>query len=151
MSEPKKVSITIPTESYELIELKGNNLPAICLVNKSLVKFEHQDIFPWFCTLTLDLKDLDSKDMPTDSEKEVLNAFFNKLDAELKKDHNGLFVARVTWNKTQQLVWRLHDPVLADDFIQGIIESEDHPRSFDYAINNDPTWNKSKWLLDPLK
>ena len=79
----KKVTIKIPVESYELIELKGNNLPAICLVNKSLVKFESRELFPWFCTLTLDLKDLDSKDMPTDSEKEVINAFFDKMDKQI--------------------------------------------------------------------
>jgi len=78
MSDMKKVTIDIPTEDYELIELKGNNLPAICLVNKSLVGFKHQDIFPWFCTLTLDLKDLDAKDMPTQTEKEVVNAFFKR-------------------------------------------------------------------------
>jgi len=40
MSENQKVTIALPKEEYELIELKGNNLPAICLVNKSLVEFK---------------------------------------------------------------------------------------------------------------
>ena len=88
--DKKSVTIDLPEESFELIELKGNNIPAICLVNQSLLEFKQQSIFGWQCSITLDLQDLDDKDMPTQSERYLLNHFFKKIDSRSSSDATNL-------------------------------------------------------------
>ena len=143
--------LTLPVEQTELMELQGSGMSALCLVNKSMLQFEHKALFDWHCSLTLDLADCGDNGMPSAQERDQLNAFFTKIDGLIKANNNAVWLARVTWNKTQELIWRVHNPQLANDIIQAIISKEDHPLPFDYRIEPDTDWSAAAWLLDPLR
>jgi hypothetical protein len=150
-----KIQIQLPQEAYELIELQGSGLSAICLVNKGLLEFQRNQknkaVFGWQLRITVDLKQYAPNGLATDSERKILDAFFQQMDAPIKGNHNALWLGRVTWNKTQELIWRVHNPQVANDIIMDLIETEKHERPFDYSIDPDEKWEKAAWLLDPLE
>ena len=147
----KKVTLTLPNERFELMELSGDGKPAICLVNAALVEFKSKEVFSWQCSLVVKLKHLDERNMPTQAERQVVDQFFQQIDAGIKKNNNALFLARVTWNKTQQWIWQLHNPEAANDYLLQIVEAQTHARPFNFSIDADQDWARTQWLLDPLK
>ena len=75
----RQVKLQLPAEKFELIELQGNGLPAICLVNEALLEFEHPHVFAWQCSIIFDLQQLDESNMPVQSERQLMDAFFAQL------------------------------------------------------------------------
>ncbi len=89
--------------------------------------------------------------MPSREEVEILDQFGDFLDDKIKgtdkEKPNGLFLARITWNETRELIWRIFDPEITNDFLTELIEQEDHPRNFDYRIDEDENWTLTEWHL----
>ena len=88
--------------------------------------------------------------MPLKSEQELLCEFEEKLDSVIKKDGNALFLASITHNGSRELLWRVYQPEAPNDFLHKLIENEDHPRPFEFTLEQDIAWTKAKWPLDSL-
>jgi hypothetical protein len=101
----------------------------------------------------MQLDDLIENGMPSRAEREVVDRFGDSLDAALKgKDSqrpNALFLARITWNGTRELIWRVFDPELANHYLRSIIDAVpvDRPRPFDFRMDHDPNWELARWHL----
>lgn len=82
--------------------------------------------------------------MPSRSEVEVIDNYGDYLDNEIKgpdkEKPNALFLARITWNKTRELIWRVYNPEISNSFLQEIITANSSPRQFDYRIDPDDNW-----------
>ncbi|MCR9093288.1 MAG: DUF695 domain-containing protein [bacterium] len=148
-----EVQIALPDERYTLIEYEVQRKPAVATVNSALVGFAHRDIFRWHLSLIVDFSDLIENDMPSESEREIVDAFGDELDAGLKAPPelpNALFLARMTWNGTRQLLYRIYDPEQANAYLQSVIAEKKHPRPIDYRMEDDPEWRHAKWFLDAV-
>lgn len=74
----------------------------------------------------------------------------NHLTKPLKvnEEHpNALFVARVTNKGTCQMIWMLHNPQTAIDYLDGVISEGNQIREFEYSIEGDPEWSCIEWFL----
>lgn len=142
--------VTIPRENYSLLEFNHEGLPGIAVVNTSLKKFKSKEIFPWHLSLTIDLKDLIENGMPSKKEVAIIDSYGDFLDEKIKgkiEKPNALFMARVTWNKTRELVWRVYDAKTVDDFLKNIVSENTAPREFEYSIQPDENWDLTEWYI----
>ena len=143
--------VIIPEEKPQIIEFIQDNSPGIAYVNRSLVDFEPKEVFSWHLSIMLDIQDTVENGMPSKKEQELLDKFGKTLDDNIKgqdkEKPNALFLARITWNKTRELIWRVFDPDLIDKYLRQIITDNSSPRPFDYRIDPDKDWKLTEWHL----
>tara|TARA_B100001105_G_C22304894_1_gene405493 strand:+ start:489 stop:935 length:447 start_codon:yes stop_codon:yes gene_type:complete len=146
----KEFKVNIPEEHYKVIEFKQENLPGIGVVNTAFKDFEPKEVFAWHCSMMINFEELIQNGMPSQGERDIVDKFQDFLDEKIKGDSqkpNALFLARVTWNKTREIIWRIHNPEITNGFLTALIESEDYPREFDFRIDHDPEWKMTEWHL----
>lgn len=89
--------------------------------------------------------------MPSREEREVVDPFGDLLDSIFKGDDparpNALFLARITWNETRELIYRVYKPEPPHEYLTQMINDKFHPRLFDYRIDHDPNWRLAEWHL----
>ena len=129
-------------------------MPAVAVVNGALAYFEPKVVFDWHLSIIIDFESLADNSMPTDEERNIVDPFQETLDSHIKSNPekpNALFLARITWNKTRQLLYRVNTPQLAHEYLQSVIEVEDHPRHFDYQMFHDEEWEQAAWYLNATR
>jgi hypothetical protein len=139
--------VVIPEEVFAILEWQDEGLPAICVVNQALANFEPKVVFGWHLSIILTCEQLGDNGMPTLDEKQILDQFGDELDCDLKAEGNALFLARITWNGTRQLLYRVYDPDVANEYLIGIINKKTQVREFDFRMENDDTWKFAKYYL----
>ncbi|WP_286743731.1 DUF695 domain-containing protein [Roseivirga sp. UBA1976] len=147
----KEFKVLIPEEDYSILNFRQEDLPGVAVVNISLRDFEPKEVFAWHLSIMVELNDLGENGMPTKSEVDVIDNYGDFLDDRIKgedKDKpNALFLARITWNGTRELISRVYDPEIANDFLQELIEEGNQVREFDYRMENDEEWKLAEWHL----
>jgi hypothetical protein len=143
--------VIIPEENHQLIEFRQEDLPGIGVINEALCDFEPKVVFAWHLSVMIDFESLIENGMPSKEEREVVDPFGDSLDAVFKGDDpekpNALFLARITWNRTRELIYRVFEPEPPHQYLTRMIDEKTHPRPFDYRIDNDPEWKLAEWPL----
>jgi hypothetical protein len=120
----KEVRVLIPDEYYYILNFNQDDMPGIAVVNTALRDFEGKEVFSWHLSLVLNFKDLIENGMPSKKERKVVEKFEDKLNKLIKgkdkKKPNALFLARITWKSTRELIWRVVDPVETDKVFRKI-------------------------------
>jgi len=144
--------VIIPEEHYQILEFKQDDLYGIAVINSSLKKFEPKEVFRWHCSIMVHFEELIENGMPSINDRTIVEEFEDWLDNEIKGENkekpNALFLGRITWNGTRELIWRVYDPEITNQLLQDIIEKENHDKQFDYRIAPDESWDLAKWHLD---
>lgn len=147
--------VIIPEEEYRLITFRQEGLPGVGVVNAALCEFEPKIVFAWHLSVMILFEDLIENGMPSPAEREIVDPFGNALDAVFKGDDvekpNALFLARITWNRTRELIYRVHNPEPPHEHLSRMIAAKNHPRPFDYRIDHDPEWSLAQWHLRAAK
>jgi hypothetical protein len=143
----------IPEASYTVIQREDEGSPVYAAVNTSLANLEpsQRELFEWQLALILELNTEDEKGLTLDYEAKEIEPFCQKLEQDLRQGGNAIPLARITWRKTRELLFRVYDPVIADELIKSIIESEDHPRPFSYSIDPDKSWEMAESYLKQFR
>jgi hypothetical protein len=153
--ESKEYRVIIPKEECALIEFKQESLPGIMVINLSLKEFEPKAVFSWHLSVMINFQDLIENGMPSKAEREVVDPFGDELNVAFKGTNpekpNALFLARITWNKTRELIYRVYEPETIHTNLQTVIKEKTWSRTFDYRIDPDPDWKLAKWHLNTLK
>lgn len=148
----KQFQVLIPEEKYSVIEFIQEDLPGVGVINAALKDFEPKEVFAWHLSILIDLENLIENGMPSVDEREIVDPFGDQLDTLIKglnlEKPNALFLARITWNKTRELIWRVYEPKAANKELHQIIENNSSPRGFDYRMEEDVEWRLAKWHLD---
>jgi len=143
--------VIIPDEHYQVLNFVQDDLPGIAIINSALKTFQPKEVFNWHLSIMLDFEDIVDNGMPSKNEQHVIDKFGDFLDASIKgKDTNkpnALFLARITWNKTRELIWRVYDPKESYRFLKQIISDNSSPRPFDYRMEADNEWKLAEWHL----
>ena len=135
--------VMIPEEQFALATVPSDDRPAVIVANTSLRKFKHKKLYGWTCSLVIKYKETAEKGMPTAEESEFVYNYIEELDKNIKGDPdnpNALFLARVTWNGTCEVIWQVKDPEAVHKYLGGIITGKTYPRELDYRIEHDPKW-----------
>lgn len=147
----KEYRVIIPDEYYSLLEFRQEDLPGVAVINTALASFEPKEVFGWHLSIIIELNDLIDNGMPSKSEVSVIDDFGDFLDGKIKGENkekpNALFLARITWNATRELIWRVCDPEITNEFLQDIIKNGSPAREFDYRMEWDEEWKHAEWHL----
>jgi len=150
----EKFNVLIPEENYSIFNSSKDDLPAIIILNSSLVNFEPKEVFSWNLSIVLRFNELSDNGMPTKNETDLIESFEKNLDEKLKintKKPNALFLARITWNGTREYLYRIHDPKMANKYLQNIIDKKIYPRDFEFRMEDDKEWEQNEYFLNLLK
>ena len=150
--EPRRVELPEP----DLVEGRGEreDLPLAVVVDRALANVP-SGAFDWLLAITIVLDETDEQALPTAAEREVVDGFAERLseallDLEDEDDPgpvNALFLARVDWNGTRELAFRVHDPEVADDLLAFVVESGDYPRPFAFRLDEDQDGSRAREYL----
>jgi hypothetical protein len=143
--------VVIPKELHAILQWEDEGLPAVCVVNQALANFEPKVVFGWHLSIILEFAHTGNNGMPTDDEKQVLDEYGGVLDANLKANGNALFLARITWNGTRQLLYRVYDPEVANEYLTGVIKDQSQAREFDFRMEHDEAWKFAKYYLSKFE
>ena len=150
-----RMRVVVPEEKPVLVEFTQDGLPGIAFMNGALVEFEPKLVFRWHLSVMLELEELNENGRPSRLEREMVDPFGEALDDLLKgpdpEKPNALFLARITWNTTRELIYRVYDAAVANRTLEELISAKSYPREFDYRIDDDPDWDLAKWHLDALR
>ena len=144
-AETSGKDIKIPEEKFVVVESSADGKPAIIVVNTSLRKFKHKELYGWTCSLVIKFKDMAMNGMPTTDESNFVFDYIEELDKTIKGDSiqpNAVYLARITWNGTCEVIWQVKDPKVVHEYLGGIINNKTHPRELDYRIEYDKKWEK---------
>ncbi len=144
--------VIIPEDRLLLVKFRQEDMPGIAVVNEALVGFEPKAFFEWHLSIMLHFEDLILKGMPSRSERELVDPWEELVEASVKGENpnkpNALFLARITWNATRELIYRVYQPQPINCYLMSLIDSKSYPRKFDYRIDHDPRWELAKWHLN---
>jgi len=148
----KEYRVVIPEELYQIVNFVTDDVPGVGVINKSLARFGPKEVFDWHCSIMLHFNNLIENGMPDNNDKTFAEEFEDSLDEEIKGEDevkpNALFLARLTRNKTRELIWRIHKPERVNKLLQNIIDKEDYIIPFDFRIDHDLKWDLAKWHLE---
>ena len=151
----KEFKVIIPEEYYTIVNFTQENLPAVMVINSSLLEFEPKEVFGWHLSLIINFETLIENGMPAQTETDLIIPFEEYIDAQLKgndKDKpNALFFGRITRNGTRELIYKVHNPEIANEVLQEIINAKTYPRDFDYVMDFDEKWELHKWHLETVR
>jgi hypothetical protein len=142
------MSQLIPEEQHTLIRFRQRDLPGFATVNSALKSFEPKTTFPWHLSVLINCVELIEDRLPSKQEQDLLYAFEDEIDPQIKAKDNAVFLARVTHDGRREVIWRVHDQERANALMLRILNAKDHAREFEYRIDHDPGWTRAVWYLD---
>jgi hypothetical protein len=135
----------IPSPYYTLIETTRGLDPAIVVVNSALRTFAHRNNFPWHLSIQISCRTLGTNGMPTAAESTILGELEDAISSHVLAGANSVFLARITCHGTRELMYRVHDPEIANTPLERMTSEPEPLREWEYRIEHDPTWK----LADP--
>ena len=144
------VRLRLPEPVYTLFNAVRQGLPDVVVVNEALLAFKDIEIFPWHLTIIIEARDMAENGMPTRAESDVLLDLAEKIEATLLEaatdqgSDNVLFLARSTWNRRCELDYYVHDPEIAHQALQVLINDPSNPREWQYHMEADPQWEGAR-------
>lgn len=132
----------VPTPSFTVIQREDEGAQVYAAVNTTLatLTLEQRALFGWQLSLILDLETEDEQGLTLEHEAKTIEPFCQQVDSDLRIEGNAVPLARITWKKTRELLFRVYNPAIADEQIKKLIDSESNPRPFSYTIDPDNTW-----------
>lgn len=151
----RELRVVVPAERSHIVRFKQEEMPGVMNLNGALVAFEPKIVFRWHLSVWIELTDLIDNGMPSQAQRDLIDPFGDMLDCQLKGSDlvkpNALFLARVTWNASCELIYRVHDPEPVDAALQAIIANSNFPCEFNFRIDDDPLWAKAEWHLNAAR
>jgi len=143
--------VLIPENRFRLVEFRQDDMPGIAVVNEALVPFEPKVVFAWHLSIMLQFEDLILNGMPSRSERELVDSWERLVEAAVNGEDpdkpNALFLARITWKATRELIYRVYEPEAVNQYLVNVIDSKSCSRNFNYRMEHDPEWELAKWHL----
>lgn len=141
----------VPEPYYTLINTSKGKDPAVVVVNSALRTYEDREAFPWHLKISIDCKLLGTNGMPTAEEGEVLQRLEEDITNSLQTAQNAVFLARITCRGERELVYRVHDPDVANETLQQRVSTPSQLREWDYRMEHDADWELAQPELHLLE
>ena len=141
----------IPEPFFTLINTSIGDDPAVVVINSALLTFKGREDFPWHLRVNIDCKQIGANGMPTSEEIVALQQLEDSIEAPLKADQNAIFLARITARSERVLLYRIHDPEVANNALQSLVATASPLREWDYRMEHDIHWNLAQPELHLLE
>ena len=149
----KEYQLLIPEEHFTLVKGTEDNQLITIVINDGLVDFEPKVVFPWHLSILFLFPESETG-RPTDEQWNLLNEYEDLLAKGLKDSDekpNALFLAARTGNSMKFLKFQVHNPEVANDFLQSVCAKNDTPFPLDYKMEHDPDWTEGNGFLQLVK
>lgn len=147
----KDYHVVLPPENGCIVKFTQEGMPGIANIRSTLRDFEPKIVFAWHLSVMLQSEQVVENGMPPKAEQRVLDGCYDALDSAFKGPDaakpNALVLARITWNATQELVYRVYEPAPIDAYLRRLIDERSFSREFDYRMDHDPEWKLTEWHL----
>jgi hypothetical protein len=149
----REVLVRIPKPDFTLFNARRDELPEVIVVNGALKDFEQKEVFPWYLRISIDAKELIENGMPAPEENELLFEIGDEIERVVlggrtkNNGENALFIARGTWNGLRELRYQIHDPEIANDSLQSLLQSRDWPRPWEFEMKCQPDWKNAGYAF----
>ena len=149
----KKIPVTIPAPHLTLFQATREGLPALIVVNDTLLSFADSAIFPWHLSVTFKAQELIEHGMPSLEESNFLSDLSAQIESALLKSQvtkgapNSLLLARSTWNGTHRISFYVHNPKIAQAELDKLAASKTWERQWTYTIQQDAAWENASFLF----
>jgi hypothetical protein len=150
----ERVRIDLPADDcWTLFSVTRGGKPEVLFVNNALRDFEHRAIFPWHLRIWIEVVDLAEQGMPQPEEQERLYILGDEIEdtllaAKSKFDsQNVLYLARSTWDGLRELIFRVHDPEIANRVLQEVTKSRTWDRAWGFEMEHDRDWARAVPIL----
>lgn len=140
----------VPVPSYSLIETSIGSDPAIVVINSALRTFRGRNAFPWHLRIGINCKLQGLNGMPTNEEIDTLVRLEEMIALAIEADRNTIFLARITARGERALLFRVHDPEVADQILKRLTALPDSLREWEYQMEYDVDWILAKPEMDLL-
>ena len=139
----------VPAPTYTMVHREDEGAPVYAAINTTLAHLtaDNKALFTWQLSLILDLETEDEDGLTLDEESKAIEPFCQRVETELRMGGNAIPLARITWRKTRELLFRVYNPAQADESIQRLIEQDENPRPFSYSIDPDDQWTMAEDYL----
>lgn len=123
-------------------------------INRALVEFSPKVVFRWHASVLIEPEDSGTSGALNDTDPNALQAFQRHLDGAVKgpsaEKPNALFLGRIAWDETLELIYRVYDPEVANSAIERLSIQPHRPEgySLDWRLDDDPEWTLAKWHLE---
>jgi hypothetical protein len=117
------------------------------------LSFEHRGLFGWQLEIIIDAIEVAERGMPTSRETKVLDEIGDAIELVLTRATtkqgaiNALFLARVTCDSRRELVYRVHDPDLANGALAHAV-TQHNIREWSFAMFRDDGWEAAHIFMD---
>lgn len=139
----------MPKEVFAVLEGEDQGQPVVAVVNEALTGFQGKALFAWHLSIILPCQQCAANGMPTRAERKIIDDIGDDVDRHLKADDNALLLARITWNGTRRLLYRVHDPEVANEFLSRIVVDTAYRREIDFRMEHDEGWKLAEPFLSP--
>lgn len=144
--------VVIPKSFFSVFQFVQEGDLGVAAINTALRGFKHRLVFGWHFSIMLHFENVKKNGMPIDADHKRTEQFEDELadllNHNLEKP-NAIFLGRITWNSTAELIWRVHDADDANNIVQRVLSEKAYPFPFDYRIDPDVEWNLTEWHLKP--
>ncbi len=142
--------VQIPDEFFSIFKFIQGDRLGVAAINTALRGFEKKNVFGWHLSIMLHFNEVKENGLPYIIDHKKVENFESQLGLRLNSDRqkpNALFLGRITWNKSAELIWRIHNAEETNTLIQEILKDKSYPFPFDYRIDPDIDWNLAEWHL----
>ena len=142
--------VVIPNDFFTVFKFMQEDRLGVAAINTALRELEYKVVFGWHLSIMLHFDKVRKNGLPNETSHKKVEKFESQLSKWLNpilKKPNALFLGRVTWNKTAELIWRVHNPEETNKVIQNTLQEKLYPFPFDYRIDPDTDWNLAEWHL----
>ncbi len=115
--------VIIPEINYRAIKFRQNDLIGIGVLNSSLILFEPKEVFSWHLSIMIKFTRLIDNGMPSYEDRTLAEEWEDEVDPLIigeKLKPNSLFAARLTWNCTREIIYRVYDPSIVNNILLNI-------------------------------
>ncbi len=147
----KDIKVVIPDETLTVIEFRQDQHRGLAEINTALRDFKPKEVFSWHLSLLFEIHDTDKEGLLSSHEEEAINKLKAQFDKKFRGQDltkpNALFLAIIEWNATVELIWRVYNPEPIYSYLNRLLESKNYDYSFNFRIDNDPSWKLAEWHL----
>jgi hypothetical protein len=127
--------------TFSVLQRNRDGHPLFATVDSSLRDKKARTGFAWFLSVSTQLKDPTTDGLTTNQEASELNDWEDLLERDYLRDCRFVYVGRVTWNGTRQLLFYLDRPDCAEPTLKKF--AHDFPkRVFHFQCQPDEQWEK---------
>ena len=149
--EPKKYGPTEPIYPAELFEVSeitdDKGFFGFSNINKSYDNYPNKKYFPWWIQVTLELKEIDDRKMPTESEAKILNELEDKIEKFVTEKHKTHFIGRVTQNGFRDIIFYVDQPRFDQNKTNNFFDQIQEIRRINFTMEKDIHWNNVSGLI----